>query len=86
MIQGLTIGIFAGIAIIIAIIISKQPVDYVRKPDLDAELTPEQAIRQLQEIKPYFAYKGRTWTALDMGIKAIQEKEDKEANGKNDSI
>lgn len=51
---------------------SAKQIDIVKKPALDAELTPAQAIQQLQHIKPYFAYKGRTWTALDMAIKAIQ--------------
>ena len=49
----------------------------VKKPVLDAELTPAQAIQKLQEIKPYYAYNGRTWTALDMAIKALQEGEEK---------
>ena len=34
--------------------------------------------QKLQEIKPYYAYKGRTWTALDMAIKKLQEEEDEE--------
>lgn len=69
----LIIGILAGI--MIALLNSAKQIDIVKKPQLDAELTPAQAIQQLQEIKPYFAYKGKTWTALDMAIAAIMENE-----------
>lgn len=74
----LALGIIFGllIACIIAVIICDKPEDMVKKPMLDAELTPAQAVQKLQEIKPYYAYKGRTWTALDMAIKALQEEED----------
>lgn len=83
MIEGIFIGLLISFVImaIIAAGIGNRPVDFVKKPDLDAELTAEQAIQQLQEIKPYFAYKGKTWTALDMGIKAIQQ--EGEENGGN---
>ena len=68
----LTLGIIFGllIACIVAVLIADKP-DMVKKPQLDAELTPAQAIQKLQEIKPYYAYKGRTWTAIDMAIKAL---------------
>lgn len=84
MIGGIFIGLLISFLIFASIIaagIGNKPVDFVKKPDLDAELTAEQAIQQLQEIKPYFAYKGKTWTALDMGIKAIQQ--EGEENGGN---
>ena len=75
----LTLGVIFGllIACIVAVIIADKP-DMVKKPQLDAELTPAQAIQKLQEIKPYYAYKGRTWTAIDMAIKALggEEEED----------
>lgn len=73
----LALGIIFGllIACIIAVIICDKPNDMVKKPMLDAELTPAQAVQKLQEIKPYYAYKGRTWTALDMAIKKLQEDE-----------
>lgn len=69
----LALGIIFGllIACIVAVLIADKP-DMVKKPMLDAELTPAQAIQKLQEIKPYYAYKGRTWTALDMAIRALQ--------------
>lgn len=35
------------------------------------ELTTEEAIEQLQSIKPYFEYKGKVWVALDMAIKEM---------------
>ena len=35
-----------------------------------------------QEIKPYYAYKGRTWTAIDMAIQALGGEED----GKEDQM
>lgn len=68
----LALGIIFGllIACIVAVLIADKP-DMVKKPQLDAELTPAQAIQKLQEIKPYYAYKGRTWTAIDMAIKAL---------------
>ena len=68
----LTLGVIFGllIACIVAVIICDKP-DMVKKPQLDAELTNAQAIQKLQEIKPYYAYKGRTWTAIDMAIKAL---------------
>ena len=72
---GMIFGLF--LACIIAVIIADKPDDMVKKPVLDAELTPAQAIQKLQEIKPYYAYNGRTWTALDMSIKALQEGEEK---------
>ena len=74
----LTLGVIFGllIACIVAVIIADKPNDMVKKPMLDAELTPAQAIQKLQEIKPYYAYKGRTWTAIDMAIKALQEEKD----------
>ena len=68
---GAIFGIF--IACIVAVILCDKPNDMVKKPMFDAELTNAQAIQKLQEIKPYYAYKGRTWTALDMAIKALQE-------------
>ena len=75
----LTLGVIFGllIACIVAVLIADKP-DMVKKPQLDAELTNAQAIQKLQEIKPYYAYKGRTWTALDMAIKALggEEEED----------
>lgn len=71
---GMIFGLF--LACIIAVIICDKPDDMVKKPMLDAELTPAQAIQKLQEIKPYYAYKGRTWTALDMAIRALQEGEE----------
>lgn len=73
----LIIGISAGIMIALLFVFanSAKRIDIVTKPELDAELTPAQAIRQLQEIKPYFAYKGKTWTALDMAIAAIMANE-----------
>lgn len=77
----LALGIIFGllIACIVAVIIADKP-DMVKKPQLDAELTNAQAIQKLQEIKPYYAYKGRTWTAIDMAIKALGgEEEDGEA-------
>ena len=69
----LTLGIIFGllIACIVAVLIADKPNDIVKKPQLDAELTPAQAIQKLQEIKPYYAYKGRTWTAIDMAIKTL---------------
>lgn len=72
---GMIFGLF--LACIIAVIIADKPDDMVKKPVLDVELTPAQAIQKLQEIKPYYAYNGRTWTALDMAIKALQEGEEK---------
>lgn len=74
----LALGVIFGllIACIVAVIIADKPNDMVKKPMLDAELTNEQAIQKLQEIKPYYAYKGRTWTALDMAIRALQEEEE----------
>lgn len=71
---GMIFGLF--LACIIAVIIYDKPDGMVKKPMLDAELTPAQAVRKLQEIKPYYAYKGRTWTALDMAIRALQEEEE----------
>ena len=73
----LTLGIIFGllIACIVAVLICDKP-DMVKKPQLDAELTPAQAIQKLQEIKPYYAYKGRTWTAIDMAIKALGGEEE----------
>ena len=75
----LTLGIIFGllIACIVAVLIADKP-DMVKKPMLDAELTPAQAIQKLQEIKPYYAYKGRTWTAIDMAIKALGGEEEEE--------
>ena len=74
----LVLGVIFGllIACIVAVIIADKPDDMLKKPQLDAELTPAQAIQKLQEIKPYYAYKGRTWTALDMAIKSLQEGKD----------
>ena len=86
MIGGIFIGLLISFLIFASIIaagIGNKPVDFVKKPDLDAELSNEQAIQQLQEIKPYFAYKGKTWTALDMAIKAIQKGEE---DGENDIL
>ena len=86
MIGGIFIGILISFLIFASIIaagIGNKPVDFVKKPDLDAELSNAQAIQQLQEIKPYFAYKGKTWTALDMAIKAIQKGEE---DGENDIL
>ena len=79
----LVLGIIFGllIACIVAVLIADKP-DMVKKPQLDAELTPAQAIQKLQEIKPYYAYKGRTWTAIDMAIKALGGEED----GKEDQM
>ena len=73
----LTLGVIFGllIACIVAVIIADKP-DMVKKPQLDAELTPAQAIQKLQEIKPYYAYKGRTWAAIDMAIKALGGEEE----------
>lgn len=68
---GMIFGLF--LACIIVVIIFDKPDDMVKNHMLDAELTPAQAIQKLQEIKPYYAYKGRTWTALDMAIRALQE-------------
>ena len=76
----LALGIIFGllIACIVAVLIADKP-DMVKKPMLDAELTNAQAIQKLQEIKPYYAYKGRTRTAIDMAIKALGgEEEDDE--------
>ena len=77
----LTLGVIFGllIACIVAVIIADKPNDMVKKPQLDAELTPAQAIQKLQEIKPYYAYKGRTWTAIDMAIKALGGEEEDES-------
>lgn len=79
----LAIGVIFGlfIACAVAVILCDKPDDQVKKPMLDAELTNAQAIQKLQEIKPYYAYKGRTWTALDMAIRALgrEEEEDGEA-------
>ena len=77
----LTLGVIFGllIACIVAVIIADKPNDIVKKPQLDAELTNTQAIQKLQEIKPYYAYKGRTWTALDMAIKKLQDDEEYES-------
>lgn len=74
----LALGVIFGllIACIVAVIIADKPDDMVKKPMLDAELTNTQAIQKLQEIKPYYAYKGRTWTALDMAIRALGEEEE----------
>ena len=73
----LTLGVIFGllIACIVAVLIADKP-DMVKKPQLDAELTNAQAIQKLQEIKPYYAYKGRTWTAIDMAIKALGGEEE----------
>ena len=78
----LALGVIFGllIACIVAVIIADKPNDMVKKPMMDAELTPAQAVFKLQEIKPYYAYKGRTWTALDMAIKALQEGENADSN------
>ena len=77
----LALGVIFGllIACIVAVIIADKPNDMVKKPQLDAELTPAQAIQKLQEIKPYYAYKGRTWTAIDMAIKALGGEEEDES-------
>ena len=77
----LALGVIFGllIACIIAVLIADKPDDMVKKPMLDAELTNAQAIQKLQEIKPYYAYKGRTWTAIDMAIKKLQEDEEYES-------
>ena len=85
MVAGIFIGVTASFLIIAiaAAISSNKDLDFVKKPDLDAELSNAQAIQQLQEIKPYFAYKGKTWTALDMAIKAIQKGEE---DGENDIL
>ena len=82
----LALGVIFGllIACIVAVIIADKPNDMVKKPQLDAELTPAQAIQKLQEIKPYYAYKGRTWTAIDMAIKALGGEE--EEDGKEDQM
>ena len=74
----LALGVIFGllIACIVAVIIADKPNDMVKKPMMDAELTNEQAIQKLQEIKPYYAYKGRTWTAIDMAIKALGGEEE----------
>ena len=74
----LALGVIFGllIACIVAVIIADKPNDMVKKPMMDAELTPAQAIQKLQEIKPYYAYKGRTWTAIDMAIKALGGEEE----------
>lgn len=79
----LALGIIFGllIACIIAVIICDKPDDQIKKPMLDAELTPAQAIQKLQEIKPYYAYKGRTWTAIDMAIQALGGEEEKKQGG-----
>ena len=76
----LALGVIFGllIACIVAVLICDKPTDMVKKPQLDAELTNAQAIQKLQEIKPYYAYKGRTWTALDMAIKALGGEKDGE--------
>ena len=76
----LALGIIFGllIACIVAVLICDKP-DMVKKPQLDAELTNAQAIQKLQEIKPYYAYKGRTWTAIDMAIKALGGEEEDES-------
>ena len=76
----LTLGVIFGllIACIVAVLIADKP-DMVKKPQLDAELTNAQAIQKLQEIKPYYAYKGRTWTAIDMAIKALGGEEEDES-------
>lgn len=82
----LALGIIFGllIACIVAVLICDKP-DMVKKPQLDAELTNTQAIQKLQEIKPYYAYKGRTWTAIDMAIKALGgEEEDETCNTETD--
>ena len=80
----LALGVIFGllIACIVAVLICDKPNDMVKKPQLDAELTPAQAIQKLQEIKPYYAYKGRTWTAIDMAIKALGGEEDEEEEKK----
>lgn len=77
----LALGVIFGllIACIVAVIIADKPNDMTKKPMLDAELTPAQAIQKLQEIKPYYAYKGRTWTAIDMAIKALGGEEEDES-------
>ena len=77
----LALGVIFGllIACIVAVIIADKPNDMVKKPMMDAELTNEQAIQKLQEIKPYYAYKGRTWTAIDMAIKALGGEEEDES-------
>lgn len=82
MILTMLTGVFLGIAItcILAVIICDKPDDKVKKPLLDAELTNKQAIQKLEEIKPYYNYKGRTWTALDMAVKALQEGNNEEIN------
>lgn len=69
---GMIFGLF--LACIIVVIIYDKSNDMVKKPMLDAELTPAQAVQKLQEIK--YAYKGRTRTALDMAIRALQEEEE----------
>lgn len=76
----LALGIIFGllIACIVAVLICDKP-DMAKKPQLDAELTNAQAIQKLQEIKPYYAYKGRTWTAIDMAIKALGGEEEDES-------
>ena len=76
----LALGVIFGlmIACIVAVLICDKP-DMVKKPQLDAELTNAQAIQKLQEIKPYYAYKGRTWTAIDMAIKALGGEEEDES-------
>ena len=85
----LALGIIFGllIACIVAVLICDKPNDMIKKPQLDAELTPAQAIQKLQEIKPYYAYKGRTWTAIDMAIKALGgEEEDETCDTETDGL
>jgi hypothetical protein len=45
------------------------------KPPIEKNLEGK-VIQKLQEIKPYYAYKGRTWTALDMAIRALAREEE----------
>lgn len=71
-ITGFIIGV---ISMIIAVVLVSDH-DKVKHEIPAADITPEQAIIKLQEIKAYYAYKGRTWTAIDMAIRALQEGND----------
>lgn len=72
-------GILAGILTVFIVFVIVIALVCLIKDDVAPHpLTTEDAIRYLQQIKAYYTYKGGTWTALDMAIKALQEKEERE--------
>lgn len=72
--------------IVIVIIIVIFAVCSIKDDIAPHPLSRAEAIQHLQEIKPYYTYKGATWTALDMAIKAIQREEEQKEHGAHDIL